>query len=90
MLQGLRTRNSYYGGILLGRFIPGTILVATSIPLIIVGPVQLGKYSKLKKEEDNHTGLFISPSIGIRDNTGITSYSKSKGISVGATLTFKF
>lgn len=90
MLQGLRTRNSYYGGILLGRFIPGTILVATSIPLIIVGPVQLGKYSKLKKEEGNHTGLFISPSIGIRDNTGITSYSKSKGISVGATLTFKF
>jgi hypothetical protein len=84
----LMIRGGRYG--LLGRFIPGTILVGVSAPLIIAGPIQLGKYSKLKKEAGEQTGLFISPSIVFYDDKSLSPSKDSKNISVGATLSFKF
>jgi hypothetical protein len=68
------------------EIISGTILTAASIPMIIIGPIQLAKYKRLKRAEGLNSGLFLRPTIEKHNLNGLNSNVTS----VGATLQFNF
>jgi hypothetical protein len=89
LLQGIAGGRADFGNdITLGRLIPGAVLVTTSIPLMIVGPIQLGKFAKLKRESNK--GLSFSPDISFHNLTGTSLNNNSQHLSVGGNIKFTF
>jgi len=82
--------NSQYYDYYSEEILFGAMLFTASIPLLVAGSIHFSKFSKLKKEANKQTGLFINPNIGMRDNTGLTNYKGSKDLIYGASLTYKF
>ncbi|MCO6464514.1 MAG: hypothetical protein J5I52_10245 [Saprospiraceae bacterium] len=89
MIQGIRgstwSRNLY-----LGRLIPGTMLTAAGIPLMIIGPAKLGKYSQLKREAQGKVGIDIYPSIQSVDNNTLPAMYSMESLALGGSIRISF
>ena len=82
-------RNDFSGGIPIGRFIPGVILTATSIPLMIIGPINISKYTTYRKK-NSPIGLSITPSIQTTQTSSISVLDNNRSLIYGGTLSIKF
>lgn len=83
-------RLTSYFGIGLGRLIPGAILTTVGIPLMIVGPVKLGKYSRLKNSSNNKVSLYFSPSIQPISNFSPNKFLDNSSMAIGSTFSLRF
>jgi hypothetical protein len=82
-------RDNIYGGIPIGRFIPGIILTATSIPLMIVGPINISKYTTYRKK-NSPIGLSITPSIQSAQTSNISVLDNNRHLIYGGSISIKF
>lgn len=91
MIQGIRGSSYSYGrNIYLGRLIPGTMLTAAGIPLMIIGPAKLGKYSQLKREAQGKVGIDIYPSIQSVDNNTLPAMYSMESLALGGSIRISF
>lgn len=86
---GFRKEVSYYGGSSSLRgaaVVSGLALLSSSAAFLIAGPIEIAKYTRLKKEYDK--GLTFSPCI--RDHYLDGMVTNTPVVTFGGTLTFKF
>ena len=70
--------------------ISGITLLCASFPMLVAGPIMLGKYGRAKRELQNQKGFAFAPTIKSHNLDGISTNASSSILSYGISLKFNF